>query len=82
MRLAVDQLGRGVQVYIDALDVLVEDYASPSRGIKIIKTVLQSLRAQKGTFPRRHHTHHSQPPQRPPASSSRSHHPPLSSTPS
>ncbi|GHJ89463.1 hypothetical protein NliqN6_5865 [Naganishia liquefaciens] len=47
LRDTVDELGRGVQVYIDALDVLVEDYASFSRGVKVVKMVLQLLRTQK-----------------------------------
>jgi hypothetical protein len=37
-------------VFIDALDVLVEDYAAPTRGVRIIKTLLQRLRGLKGVY--------------------------------
>lgn len=47
---AVEEQGRGVQVFIDALDVLVEDYAAPARGVRIIKTLLQRLRGLKGAY--------------------------------
>lgn len=46
----VDQLGRGVQVYIDALDVLAEDWDATGRAVKLVKTLLKTLRGLKGLF--------------------------------
>ncbi|KAI5450191.1 hypothetical protein NCC49_003340 [Naganishia albida] len=43
----VDQLGRGVQVYIDALDVLAEDWDATGRAVKLVKTLLKTLRGLK-----------------------------------
>jgi hypothetical protein len=46
----VDELGRGVQVYIDALDVLVEDWDAAGRAVRLVKNLLKSLRGLKGAF--------------------------------
>jgi hypothetical protein len=46
----VDELGRGVQVYIDALDVLVEDWDAAGRAVRLVKSLLKDLRGFKGSF--------------------------------
>ncbi|KAJ9095302.1 hypothetical protein QFC21_005668 [Naganishia friedmannii] len=45
----IDILGRGVQVYIDGLDILAEDYDSSSGALKVVKKTLQIIRGLKAT---------------------------------
>ncbi|KAJ9094809.1 hypothetical protein QFC20_006823 [Naganishia adeliensis] len=47
LRTTVDELGRGVQVYIDALDVLVEDWDAAGRAVRLVKSLLKDLRGLK-----------------------------------
>ncbi|KAJ9119305.1 hypothetical protein QFC24_005776 [Naganishia onofrii] len=44
---SINSLGRGVQVYIDGLDILAEDYDSSSVALKIVKKTLQLIRGLK-----------------------------------
>lgn len=46
----VEELGRGVQVYLDGLDVLLEDWDAAARGVRMVKGVLERLRGLKGMF--------------------------------
>ena len=45
---ACERAGRGVQVYIDAIDLLAEDYGTVSGAIKLVKDVVKRLSGLKG----------------------------------
>lgn len=47
---ALKELGRGVQVYIDDVDVLAEDYGSSSAVVKMVKDIIRDLSGLKGQF--------------------------------
>lgn len=46
--LTVEALGRGAQVYIDALDVLAEDYGTMQGAVGLVKSILKALSDLKG----------------------------------
>ena len=45
---ACERAGRGVQVYIDAIDILAEDYGNVSGAVKLVKDVLKCVSGLKG----------------------------------
>jgi hypothetical protein len=45
---ACERAGRGVQVFIDAIDILAEDYGTASGAIKLVKDVVKCLSGLKG----------------------------------
>jgi hypothetical protein len=45
---ACERAGRGVQVYLDAVDILAEDYGTTSGAIKLVKDVVKTVSGLKG----------------------------------
>jgi hypothetical protein len=47
---ACERAGRGVQVYIDAIDLLAEDYGTLSGAVKLVKDVIKFVSGLKGPY--------------------------------